>query len=337
MLTHPCSAHHGPAPDSPNTITMKKINPPNPYQPTSPIFITLLLLFTSAQHLTAQAKAPSQDSTCPSWDYREDIVPQYFKPGFQTAIFGNNVNVRKSPSPTGAVLETLPIGQAVEVIAVDTTRLTLNGRTAAWHLVAWSDAKKEQKQGWVWGGYLSLAGGGCPGQLSFLLGCMEAQKNSADRGIRYVHEIRAIKDFQLMDKITLPAVALSESQVFHFSIMPSRGLPEVQNVVHFNWSGAFCGGIQQDFYALWTRTGRFQLLPTLETMGEEGDTQTEQYIFPDETDDVKYKYPLKYFLEKPENKSAILYLKESRYGDENGADVSISITKLKLVNNLWRK
>ena len=51
---------------------MKKINPPNPYQLSNPIFITLLLLFTSAQQLTAQAKAPSQDSTCPSWHYRED-------------------------------------------------------------------------------------------------------------------------------------------------------------------------------------------------------------------------------------------------------------------------
>lgn len=301
------------------------------------IFVVFFCLFTSAQDLIAQAKTPAQDTACPSWYYREEIVPEYFKPGFQTAIFGNNVNVRKSPSPTGAVLEMLPIGQAVEVIAVDTTRLTLNGRTAGWHLVAWSDAKKQQKQGWVWGGYLSLAGGGCPGQLSFLLGCTEVQKNSADRGISYVHEIKAIKDFQLMDKITLPAVALSESQVFHFSTMPSRGLPEVQNVVHFNWSGAFCGGIQQDFYALWTATGRFQLLPPLETMGEEGDTQTEQYIFPDEINDVKYEYPLKYFLEKPENKSAILYLKEDSYVGENEAGASISITKLKLVNNVWRK
>lgn len=313
---------------------MKKINP---YQPSSSIFITLLLLFTSAQQLTAQVSTPSKDSICPSWDYQEEIVPEYFNPGFQTAIFGNNVNVRKSPSPTGAVLEMLPIGQAVEVIAVDTARLTLNGRTAGWHLVAWSNAKKEQKQGWVWGGYLSLAGGGCPGQLSFLLGCTEAQKSSNRQSARYVHEIRAIKNFQLMDKITLPAVALNESQVFHFSIMPSRGLPEVQNVVYFNWAMASCPGLQQEFYALWTTTGRFQLLPPLESMGEGGDTEIEQYIFPDEMNDLKYEYPLKDFLEKPENKSAILYLKEDGYVGENGADVSISINKLKLVNNVWKK
>jgi hypothetical protein len=316
---------------------MKKNNPSKLPQIAGAIFVAFLCLFTSAHPLTAQAPTPSKDSICPSWDYQEEIVPQYFKPGFQTAIFGNNVNVRKSPSPTGAVLEMLPIGQAVEVIAVDTARLTLNGRTAGWHLVAWSNAKKEQKQGWVWGGYLSLAGGGCPGQLSFLLGCTEVQKNSADRGISYVHEIRAIKNFQLMDKITLPAVALNESQVFHFSIMPSRGLPEVQNVVYFNWAMASCPGLQQEFYALWTTTGHFQLLPPLESMGEEGDTEIEQYIFPDEMNDVKYEYPLKYFLEKPENKSAILYLKEDGYVGENEAGASISITKLKFVNNVWRK
>ena len=317
---------------------MKKINPPNPYQPTSPIFITLLLLFTSAHHLTAQAKTPPQDTTCPSWYYRDDIVPAYFKPGFQTAIFGNNVNVRKSPSPTGAVLETLPIGQAVEVIAVDTARLTLNGRTAAWHLVAWSDAKKEQKQGWVWGGYLSLAGGGCPGQLTFLLGCTEVKKSEQGWWNRYVHEIKAVKDFQLVDKIQLPEVRLGEAQDFYFGIQSSRGLPEVQHVLHFDWSAATCGGLQESIYALWTKAGHFQLLPPLKSMGEAGFyAQTEQYIFPDEMEDVKYKYPLMYFLEKPENKSAILYLKEDSNGDENGAGVSISINKLKFVNNVWRK
>ena len=265
-------------------------------------------------------------------------MPDYFKSGFQTAIFGNNVNVRAAPSQTAAVLDVLPVGQPVQVITYDTTRLTINGRTAHWHLVSWSDAKKEQKQGWVWGGYLSLAGGGCKNQVLFLLGCTEVKKSNDNRVIRYVHEIKAVKDFKLMDKIHLPEVMLSEAQISHFSIHSSRGLPDVENVLHFYWAGAFCGGTQEDFYTLWTENGHFQLLPSLKSMGESGFyTQTEQYIFPDESDDVKYKYPLMYLLEKPENKTAILYLKEDSGGDENGASVSISISKLKFVNGVWKK
>lgn len=300
--------------------------------------VTFLFILTIVNNSTAQGETTPQDTTCPTWYYREDIVPEYFKPGYQTAIFGNNVNVRASPSQTAAVLDVLPIGQPLQVIAFDSTRHTINGRSACWHLVGWSDEKKEQKQGWVWGGYLSLAGGGCKNQVLFLLGCTEVKKSNDNRVIRYVHEIKAIKDFKLIDKIQLPEVTLGEAQNIHFSIQSSRGLPDVQNVVLFNWSGAFCGGIQEDFYALWTETNHFQLLPTLKSMGESGFyTQIEQYIFPDETAEVKYKYPLMYLLEKPENKTAILYLKEDSGGDENGASVSISISKLKFVNHVWKK
>lgn len=183
-----------------------------------------------------------------------------------------------------------------------------------------------------------MAGGGCNNQVLFLLGCTEVKKSKDNRVIRYVHEIKAINDFKLIDKIQLPELTLGESQIINFSIQSSRGLPDVQNVVHFHWAGAFCSGIQEDFYTLWTEIDHFQSLPPLKSMGESGfHTQIEQYIFPDETAEVQYKYPLMYFLEKPENKTAILYFKEDSNGDENGAGVTISISKLKFVNNVWKK
>ena len=73
-------------------------------------------------------------------------------------------------------------------------------------------------------------------------------------------------------------------------------------------------------------------------MGESGFyTQIEKYIFPDEIEEIKYTYPLMYLYEKPENKTAILYYKEDSSGEEEGASVSISISKLKFVNGVWRK
>jgi hypothetical protein len=295
-------------------------------------------LFISVCPLTAQKQVITKDTICPTWYYNKDIVPEYFEPGFHTAIFGDRVNIRESPSKTAAILEVLPIGQPVEVIAFDSTRLTINGRTACWHLIAWSDAAKQKKQGWVWGGYLSLAGGGCLNQVTFLVGCTEVKKSKQGRWNLFIHEIKAVKDFQLSDKIKLPEVHLGEGQDFRLGIHSSKGVPGVQHVVQFEWYGAICGGLHENFYALWTKDGHFQMLPPLKSMGESGYyTDIEEYIFPDETDEIQYTYPLMYLLDKPENQGAILYLKENGGGDEEGASVSISITKLKFLNNVWRK
>ena len=114
------------------------------------VVFTIFLLIAVC-HLTAQETA-AKDTVCPSWYYRNDIIPEHFESGFQTAIFGDRVNVRQSPSKSGDILEALPIGQPVQVIAFDTSRLTINGRTACWHLIAWPDTEKRQKQGWVLGG-----------------------------------------------------------------------------------------------------------------------------------------------------------------------------------------
>ena len=256
-------------------------------------YITFLFFLTIVHQLTAQDKTTLKDTICPTWYYREDVVPEYFKPGYQTAIFGDNVNVRDAPSRTSEVLAVLPVGQPVHVLAFDTTRLTINGRTACWHLVGWSNATEEPKQGWVWGGYLSLAGGGCKNQTLFLLGCTEVKTSIDNRGTAYVHEMKAVKDFKLMDKIRLPEVVPSEAQIFNLSIQLSKGLPDVQHVVSLHWAGATCGGIQEDFYVLWTENDQFQVLPPIKSMGESGFyTQIEKYIFPDEIEEIKYTYPL---------------------------------------------
>ncbi len=316
----------------------KKINLYMVCQNKKSTWMTLLFFLAIVPHLIAQREAMSKDTICLAWSYTEHVVPEYFKPGYQTTIFGDNVNMRDAPALTSAVLAVLPIGQQVQVVAFDTTRLTINGRTACWHLVGWSDAKEEQKQGWVWGGYLSLAGGGCESQPLFLLGCTEVKTIIDNRVTAYVHEIKAVKDFRLIDKIQLPEVTVHEAQIFYLGIQSSRGLPDVQHVVNFQWASATCGGIQENFYLLWTENDQFQLLPPIKSMGESGFyTQLEKYIFPDEIEEIKYTYPLMYLYEKPENRTAILYYKEDSGGDEDGAGISISISKLKFVNGIWIK
>jgi hypothetical protein len=234
------------------------------------VFAILLFSLTFESKLMAQIGVASKDTICcPTWHY-SDEVPEYFKPGFHTAIFGDNVNVREAPSLTSPVLAVLPIGQPVQVLAFDTTRLTINGRIACWHKVSWSNAAKKQEQGWVWGGYLSLAGGGCKEEPMFLIGCIEVKKIPGSRMAEYVHEVKAVKDSKLINKIKLPEVSAGEAQVYGLGIQTSRGLPNVLHVLHFYWSQATCGGLQQKFFALWTQDQQFQVLPPVESMGEAG-------------------------------------------------------------------
>lgn len=300
-----------------------------------PKITTTLLLLLCALGLKATAIHPPRDT---SWRYPGDPVPERINPGFVTAIFGNEVNVRAKPSPNAPVLQTLPIGQLVRVVAVDTARLTLNGRTACWHWVDWTNAANETKQGWVWGGYLSL-GVGMAGDDVFLLGCTQGKKTKNDaRTINYTHEIKVVRDSRLLAKVNLPEVMLHESPIFSFAIDSSRGVTNVKNVVRFHWASATCGGMQQDVYALWTFNEALELLPPLTITGEAGAyTDLETYIFPDERDAVEYKYPLLYFYEKPENAGTILYLKEKSGGDENGADISIKINKMIFDGKNWKK
>lgn len=301
------------------------------------IFATLLFSLTFMSKLMAQGVTSKDTICCPTW-YYDDVLPEYIESGFHTAIFSDNVNVRQAPSLTSSVLAVLPIGQPVQVLAFDTTRLTINGRTACWHQVSWSNTAKKQEQGWVWGGYLSLAGGGCKEEPMFLIGCTEVKKIPGSRKVEYVHEVKAVKDFKLINKIKLPEVSVGEAQVYGIRIQTSRGLPNVLHVLQFYWSSATCGGLQQDFFALWTQDQQFQVLPPVKSMGEAGFyTQIEKYIFPDEIEDLKYTYPLMYLYAKPENKTAILYYKEDSGGDEDGASITISINKLKFEHGIWRK
>ncbi len=302
---------------------------------TKAIYSTTTLFFLCALGLKATVVHLPRDT---SWVYPGEPVPERINPGFVTAIFGSDVNVRANPSPSATVLQTLPIGQPVRVVAVDTARLTLNGRTACWHLVDWTNTAKELKQGWVWGGYLSL-GVGMSGNDIFLLGCTQAKKLKNDpRIINYTHEIKVVRDSRLLAKVNLPEVMQHEAQIFSFAIDSSRGVTKVKNVVRFHWASATCGGIQQDFYALWTLDEALELLPPLTIMGEAGAySDLEIYIFPDERNAVEYQYPLLYFYEKPENAGAILYMKEKSGGDENGADISIKINKMIFDGKNWKK
>lgn len=67
-------------------------------------------------------------------------------------VSATELRLRAEPSQKGSTLEVLKFGAEVEVLSVSAENETINGITAPWKQVRYGD-----KEGWVFGGYLSAS------------------------------------------------------------------------------------------------------------------------------------------------------------------------------------
>lgn len=288
---------------------------PSPATPLSFFFFLML----------ATLQAGAQTAPDSTWQYHGDPWDPWYINDFQTLVFADNATVRAAPDRTANKIATLPIATAVTVLAHDTARLTLDGRTHCWHQISWKDGNRAPQTGWIWGGLLAAGGATIPNGV-ILLGCMKGKISGRRPGFRY--EVRVVQEGRLTTSYELPEVIPGESQIMRFEVTGARGLSNVDHVVHFTWAEAMCGGISSEFYLL-QKGNSLHALPVLTTNGEMGIGEAQRYIFPDERATVEYSLPLLYFYEKPENASALLRYTAISSGDENGGSIKVEVEKVR--------
>lgn len=87
--------------------------------------------------------------------YSKAVTYGIFHDKASVTVFGNNVNVRKSPSTSAAVVDQLVIGSQVQVVMRTEKTLNLRGYTNYWYKIRFANGP-EIKEGFIWGGLLAL-------------------------------------------------------------------------------------------------------------------------------------------------------------------------------------
>lgn len=94
-------------------------------------------------------------SSCVAWSQYEDIKyisPDYeFEKGSTALMYGDNVVLRAGQGADSEALDTLQIGDRIQIIKKGETTTHLNGRPSYWYKV-----KANHKTGYVLGGWISL-------------------------------------------------------------------------------------------------------------------------------------------------------------------------------------
>lgn len=79
-----------------------------------------------------------------------------FQNGSIVRLSADRVNIRSTPSLSGSVIATLPIGTKLRINSKSDASSTIDRLTAPWYGVSFGD-KSAEKKGFVWGGLLSVA------------------------------------------------------------------------------------------------------------------------------------------------------------------------------------
>lgn len=115
---------------------------------TGSLFI-LLIILGGTLRLQGSNDMPGQKG---AYDYGR------FRTNAQVFLFADSVNVREKPAADSALLETLPLGTPVRIRETPEIQFIWKGIKSYWYGVSFKDSKGKERSGYIWGGFLSLAG-----------------------------------------------------------------------------------------------------------------------------------------------------------------------------------
>ncbi len=157
-----------------------------------------------------------------------------FKEGETVYLFGDNVNIRASPSVNAKVLETVPVNTPVTILTVlpeDTNPyLTLNGITAPWVKIQFGT---KQTDGFIWAPLIAQYQIPTP-HYTYLFGVTKMEE-----GQLYA-QLRAVKYGRLWEKKDFPVIG----SIHHYTygkIYGNRGLTEVDAILELGFGYDACG------------------------------------------------------------------------------------------------
>lgn len=222
----------------------------------------------------------------PAFAQESDAITNltYFPDGHQTLVFGDKINVRARPATDAPALDQLLIGEAVTVLATDTTQTTVNGWTAQWSRIAYTK-NGQRKEGFVWNGLLSPVSIKKNGAtLVYNVARAIVKKEKDPTGFVYetreaVLEIRAVREGKIVSTVSAP-MQIESGYETYVTVNDTLNLPPYQTAFDFNVYYPACGYAAYNVWCLWDGK-QLTALPLLTSVSDAGVFhESENYIFP---------------------------------------------------------
>lgn len=177
------------------------------------------LLLISISVFTALVASAFDENTRVVYTYTD------FEEGSLERMYGDNVVLRKKPNAESGALDTLSIGQEVEIIRKMEDTIRVNGRVSNWYKV-----KAGGTVGYVAGGLISLDYREIDGDLFLLIYA---------QGDEYRPKVRCRvlrKDGEFYGHEFQP-----NNSAFYLSVSGNKGLEGVKNILCINLFAEACG------------------------------------------------------------------------------------------------
>jgi len=166
----------------------------------------------------------------------------------------DKVNLRSDPFTNSEVVKVLPIGSRLKILAMSDSTLLLNGYTHNWFEVSLLDEKNSGTgvKGFLWGGFFAenIYETENDPDVSFLYGLASMKKS--EYGEIPVIQVRAILDGKEIAQVSFEAIG-SLTTYRNCELLGNKGLRNVNEIIHLNFSDDFCGGAFGDVYIFWDK------------------------------------------------------------------------------------
>lgn len=211
-----------------------------------------------------------------------------FQNGSTVRLAADRVNIRATPSLSGPVIATLPIGSRLRINSKSDVSSTITRLNAPWYEVSFGD-RGGGKKGFVWGGLLSVAS-------------LDLKKAGGDEAL--LAGLSVTPDNSIACRVTLlrggtvagrvefnPPGLLNQDGTYDYSVTAElhggRGLKGVANVIALSFNYPACGYPFGTVLVIYDGTALYQGVQTL-SMVEAGVFHViSKPVFPDEKEGVK--------------------------------------------------
>ena len=203
-------------------------------------------------------------------------------------VMVSDAKVREHPNYKSNKIDSLQIGDAVNITNITTHMHSAGLREAPWYEISYKK-NNQLKKGYIWGGNLAL-GHQKKNGVEFLFGAVGTVSRDGGAYKQVKMEVLALENNKVIDRHYFLVDNL------HFTsmeILNNKGLSGIKSVIRVENAGEACGIPTNTQYLLWNGKNFFPL-DLLTNVGDAGIFyHSEEYIFPSDKGGVKSKIIMK--------------------------------------------
>lgn len=179
----------------------------------------------------------------------------HFEPDQDLFLYGDKVNVRSTPSTSGAVVSNLPAGHPIMIDQADDATFAMGGYSTNWYRVVYKESGQD-KAGYVWGGLISMATaelenpGAANDQFVCSISSWSQEKN-------FVMTARVIRGGKILTSLDFEPISSGffDAGVFGHGVCVTvdgnHGFKGVRNVIRLEFNYEACGYENGEIFILW--------------------------------------------------------------------------------------